>query len=90
MSGKFIEGLKKLDHLIQCESTGTPGELAQKMRISVRCVYNYISLMKKKGAPISYNRKKRSFFYYECGAFHFGFVRETEDYNTTNPSEKPC
>jgi hypothetical protein len=75
MSKKFFLHVKKLDALISRESTGSPAELAIKMRVSVRCVYNYIWLMREQGAPIIYNRKKKSFSYIEPGHFYFEFVK---------------
>ena len=74
MSRAFIESVNKLDHLICQKSTGTPTELARKMKVSTRCVHNYISFMKKKGAPITYNRKRKSYIYSESGMFYFGFL----------------
>ncbi|MES2372926.1 MAG: HTH domain-containing protein [Bacteroidota bacterium] len=78
MSKKFIEAVKKLDHLIHMERTGSAQDLARKMRVSTRCIYNYIGIMRNTGAPIVYNRKKKTFVYLQDGVFHFGFVKVTE------------
>ncbi len=79
MSKKFLDSVQKLDHLICHEKTGSVKDLATKMRLSPRSVYNYIALMKSKGAPIYYSRTKRSFLYRENGNFCFGFLRPEED-----------
>jgi predicted DNA-binding transcriptional regulator YafY len=79
MSKKFIQTVKKIDDLIGLEKTGSARELANKMRVSIRCVYNYIKLMKLRGAPIEYNRKKKTFVYIENGKFYFEFVRNSDD-----------
>lgn len=73
MSRKFMLTIKKLDHLICCENTGSAFDLAKKLRVSPRCIYNYINIMKLNGAPIVYNRKRRSFIYRVYGNFYFGF-----------------
>ena len=82
MSKKFIESVKKLDHLILMESTGSAQDLAKKMRVSTRCIYNYINIMRHAGAPIVYIRKRKTFLYLQDGSFHFGFVKGTESYAT--------
>lgn len=79
MSKKFIQSVKKIDYLISIQNTGSAKDLALKMRVSVRCIYNYIGLMKLRGAPIIYNRKKKSFSYIVNGKFYVEFVKETED-----------
>jgi hypothetical protein len=79
MSGLFLEKIKGFDHLIYIKSTGTPSELATKMRISVRCVNKYISLMKKNGAPIIYSRKRRTYLYHNGGRFYCEFLNSSND-----------
>jgi len=79
MSKKFLLKVDKIDSLIRAGNTGSPKDLAKKMRLSLRCVYNYIALMRSRGAPIEYNRKLKTFYYCIDGKFLFGFVNETED-----------
>jgi transcriptional antiterminator len=71
---------KKLDSLILKSDTGTPRELAKKLGISVRSVYDYINHMKNCGAPISYSSQSQSYYYSEPGQFlcMFEFRPETE------------
>jgi predicted DNA-binding transcriptional regulator YafY len=78
MSKTFINIVNKLDHLICNENTGSAQDLARKMRLSTRCVYNYINIMRKNGAPIIYSRSRKSFIYQESGNFYFGFSQLTE------------
>jgi predicted DNA-binding transcriptional regulator YafY len=89
MTKKFIEAVKKLDHLIHMQRTGSAQDLARKMRVSTRCIYNYIGIMRNTGAPIVYNRKKKTFVYLQDGAFHFGFVKVTETELEENKSPSP-
>lgn len=62
---KQLQILKIIDDLIRKQSTGSPGELAQRLNISRTSVFYYINLLKKFGAPISYSRRLKSYFYKE-------------------------
>jgi transcriptional antiterminator len=49
---------------VKSAQTGTPKELASKLGISERSVYNYISYMKTDlQAPIGYDNQKGSYSY---------------------------
>lgn len=55
----------KLHELIRAERTGTPNELSEKLGLSVRTVFNYLSFMKSElEAPISFNSHTRNYYYY--------------------------
>jgi len=60
-----MANLKLLNKLIAQESTGTPEELAGRLKLSRRQVYNLIDLMKDWEAPIRYNKSRKT-FYYAC------------------------
>ena len=46
------------------QRTGKPIDLAQKIGVSERSIYNYISYMKKElNAPIDYIVQKESYYY---------------------------
>jgi len=54
--------------LIEKERTGTPKELAKRLELSERMVYNYVDLLKKDlKAPVVYNRTKQTYQYNEQG-----------------------
>jgi transcriptional antiterminator len=54
----------RLHEFLQTERTGTPKELAFKLGVSERSVYNYISFMKTYlNAPITYNVQKGNYGY---------------------------
>ena len=56
--------IKKIHAKILSESTGKPKELASKLNVSERTIYNYINFMKRElKAPIVYNRLKDSYQY---------------------------
>lgn len=61
-----------MDEYIAKSNTGTPGNLAQKMKMSKRSVYNYIRFMKEDlGAPIQFSKFRNSYVYVEDGGFDF-------------------
>lgn len=78
MPKKIFTHIERMDRLIRTKSTGTPTTLASKLKVSERCVYNYLNLMKFLGAPIKYCRTRNSYYYDYNGKFNFYFVRENE------------
>lgn len=68
-----IQLIRQIDHLISIKGTGTPDELAARLNISRRCVYNYINTMKEMGAPIVYDHFRSSYYYAEEGKFKVDF-----------------
>ena len=59
-----IRIIKRLHDFVMTERTGTPKELALKLGLSERSVYNYISFMKNEmNAPITYDNQKGNYFY---------------------------
>ena len=57
------------------EQTGSPNELASKLGISIRTLYNYIAFMRKDmKAPITYDFQRLSYVYeFEC-EFNFNGI----------------
>ena len=54
----------RIDNLIVKEMTGSPKQLASKLCITERSVYNYIAFMKREmNAPIVYNYQCISYVY---------------------------
>lgn len=60
---KYIERLKFLHDLIGRRSTGRPEELASRIGVSKRMIFEYLNELKAFGAPIAYSRKFNSYFY---------------------------
>jgi transcriptional antiterminator len=59
-----IRIIKKLHEFISTERTGNPKELSNKLGVSERTVYNYISFMKiEMNAPIVFDNQKGNYFY---------------------------
>ena len=60
---KNLERLQQLHLLIENERTGTPFELANRMYISERLVYNLIEQLKDFKAEICYDRSRKTYYY---------------------------
>ncbi|MEP3210732.1 MAG: HTH domain-containing protein [Maribacter sp.] len=60
---KNLERLQRLHQLIEQEATGSPKELAKRMHISERMVYNLIEQFKEFDACICYDRGRRTYYY---------------------------
>ena len=65
-----IELIRRVDALIRRKGTGTAEELAERLGISRRCVFDIINMMKGMGGPIVYNQERKTYEYeYECKLF---------------------
>jgi predicted DNA-binding transcriptional regulator YafY len=73
MQTELFDRLKRIDHLIQIKGTGTADQLAQKLGMSRRSVYNHLNKMKDLGAPIKFCPYKQSYYYDEDGFFKISF-----------------
>jgi hypothetical protein len=58
-----LERLKKMNRLIKSEHTGAPEEFAGKLGICQSHLFNLIEELKIMGAPISYSRTRKTYFY---------------------------
>lgn len=58
-----IYRLNKLHKLIKMQNTGTPQELANRLHISKRHLYNVLDDLKMLGAKIGYSRNNCTFYY---------------------------
>lgn len=76
MSCTFIETfelLKRADNLIRLKATGNPASFAEKMSISERSLYLLLQHLKEIGAPIAYNRARKSYYYTQPVMLKLGF-----------------
>ncbi len=62
---KNLERLQQIHQLIKIERTGSPSELARKLHVSERLVYNLIEQLKDYRASICYDRGRKTYYYYE-------------------------
>ena len=70
----LISRLARIDNLIRKHATGSANELAEKLEITERSVYNYLHMMKSMGAPIVFSDSSRSYIYESEGNFFIGFL----------------
>ena len=71
----YLERLQRIDQLIRLKATGPPQELADKLGVSKRTVYEYIQALKDMGAPICYCKVSKSYLYEENGRFEINFKK---------------
>ena len=76
MQKEIFQRLSRIDQLIRIKGTGTPSELADKIGISERSMYEYIRLMKDFGAPVLYSRQRKSYYYKQEGRFLISFLSD--------------
>jgi len=74
MQKAIFHRILRIDELIRIKGTGTPSELAEKIGISERSMYEYIRLMKEFGAPVAYSRQRKSYFYKIAGRFTISYL----------------
>ncbi len=60
---RSLERLQQLHTLIEKERTGSPKELASRMKVSERLVYLLIEYLKDYNANIRYDRGRRTYYY---------------------------
>lgn len=82
MPKKFIERFERIDYLIARKATGNPSAFAKKMDISESTLYEYLSELKEKGAPIQYNKYKKTYFYSEEGRFKIFFEKTSTPFKS--------
>ena len=83
----YLNRLESLDYLIRTRSTGTPSMLSSRLGISERTLYDYLETMRALGAPISYSKRNRSYFYTEQVEFCLKFRKKES--KQTEPKREP-
>lgn len=58
---KLTERMDYIEELIRKEATGTPEQLAARLKISKRMVYRYINEINEGGKPVVYCRTRGSY-----------------------------
>ena len=77
MNCKELFLIERIDQLIRLKTTGNPLNLATKLNISERHVYNIINKMKDVYiAPIEFDKRCNSYIYLETGKILIGFHKE--------------
>ena len=74
---RYIERIKYIDYLIRTKTTGCPKELAVKLKLSERMVYEYINTLRKDfSAPIKYSRVQQTYYYEFDGSIKMEWIKE--------------
>ncbi|MCL2073706.1 MAG: hypothetical protein FWH18_07285 [Marinilabiliaceae bacterium] len=73
-----LDKLARMDKLIRSKTTGTPEQLAKKLKISKSCLYEIIAFLKEvMYAPIVYHGGKQTYVYEYSPKFYIGMGNET-------------
>ena len=59
----YHKRMQRIDRLIHRKATGTPQELANKLGLSKRMVFEYLLTMKDMGLSIRYCKFSQSYYY---------------------------
>jgi len=60
---KYEKRISYLKELIEKQSTGTPKELAKRLGISERMLYNYFDPLRNSERTVRFDRKRKSFIF---------------------------
>lgn len=72
-----IRNLERIDQLIRLKATGTPTELAKKLKVSERTVYYFLNTLRDFGIDIIYCKHHQSYCY-ETRVFIIFFKIKTD------------
>jgi predicted DNA-binding transcriptional regulator YafY len=87
MQRAIFERLSRIDHLIRIKGTGTPAQLAERLNLSERSIYDYINFMKDLGCPIKFDSYRESYYYEEDGGFLIAFYSKSKLVKMTNNTD---
>ena len=60
---EYLDRISKMHKLVSRQRTGTPEEFAQQLGVSRTSLYELIDELRSRGAPISYSKSTKTFFY---------------------------
>lgn len=78
MNKEVLYRLLRIDSLIKIKGTGTPDDLARRIGVSKRTIYDYLNIMREFGAPIKYSPKRKSYYYDGDGSFNISFLSQQD------------
>lgn len=68
--------IQTIDYLMRKKYTGSPNELASRLRVSLRTLHDTLRFMKQElNAPIVYNAVRKSYCYKEDGTICFKYQK---------------
>lgn len=79
-----LEKLRKFIHLVERKQTGKPADVAKKLGVSERMIYNYTKFIREElNAPIAWNNFKQTYLFAESGALIWNYD-EDQTHEQTN------
>lgn len=60
---EYLDRISKMHKLLLRQRTGTPEEFARQLGVSRTSLYELIDELRSRGAPISYSKSLKTFFY---------------------------
>lgn len=60
---EILDLIDRLDGLIRRKATGKPSELARRLNVCERKVYQLIDTLRSLGAPVEYSTEQESYYY---------------------------
>ena len=71
---KYLDRLDRLHSLIRRKATGPPRELAERLDLSERQLYEYLQEMRDMGAPVRFCKSRQCYYYEKDVKLQLGFV----------------
>lgn len=60
---EYLDRISMMHKLVSRQKTGTPEEFARQLGVSRTSLYELIDELKSRGAPITYSKSAKTFFY---------------------------
>jgi len=60
---EYLDRISMMHRLVSRQRTGTPEEFARQLGVSRTSLYELIDELRSRGAPISYSKSSKTFFY---------------------------
>lgn len=70
---KYFNRVQQLHTLLKRKATGTPRELAKKLKLSERQTLEYVRELKDLGIPIAFCKHQKTYYYEKEVIFKFEF-----------------
>lgn len=74
MQADLFDRLMQIDRLIQIKGTGTAEQLAKRLGMSRRSVYNHFNILKEMGACIKFDHFRNTYYYEQEGSLIIRFL----------------
>ena len=83
---EYLDRIGRMNSMLQHRHTGTPVEFARRLGVSRTSLYEMIDELRSRGAPISYSKSTKTFYYnrpYDisvtCSLKPLNYVEEKEN-----------